>query len=300
MSEESSTPLAKARARPRARATVTSPDLLECHNCLGLGHPHRLCPTPVGQGKGKAGADICENCRGKGHGNQRCTSKGGGQFTDPSLNKGSGQWSQGKGQGQFGQGKGNKGKGEGWGKGKGKGVYGVDDQAWEQDWAQQQAWAPQPDWPPSAAGFAAPTCMPWMDAAQASASAQDPWASWLSSGSWTPSDNSLTPKPRQISSMAMAKPKPPVTTHNMFSVLTIGSEGQKSTIIRTFGQIAKVFPQRPRRAKLSTSSSSAVAVSKLCLPSTPMISPRFRAAHLPDHHVWFYLHRDAHVPHHHV
>ena len=96
---------------------------LECHNCLGLGHPHRLCPTPVGQGKGKAGAEICENCRGKGHGKQKCTSKGGGQFTDPSLNKGS--WSQGKGQGQWGQSSKGKGKGKGGGgEGKGKGVYG--------------------------------------------------------------------------------------------------------------------------------------------------------------------------------
>ena len=137
---------------------------LECHNWLGLGHPHRLCPTPVGQVKGKAGAEICENCRGKGHGKQSCTSKGGGRYTDPSFNEGAGQWAQGKGQGQWGQGKGGKGKGKGWGTGKGKGVYGVDDQAWEQDWTQQQAWAPPSEWPPNAAAaaFAAPRpCCGW-------------------------------------------------------------------------------------------------------------------------------------------
>ena len=227
---------------------------LECHNCLGLGHPHRLCPTPAGQGKGKAGAEVCDNCKGKGHGKQSCTSKGGGRYTDPSLNKGGGgQWSQGKGQGQWGQGKGAKGKGgKGWGKGKGKGVYGVDDQAWEQDWTQQQAWAPPPEWPPSAAGFAAPPPMPWMDAAQGNASAQDPWASWpsASSGGWPSGVHSLTPKVRQLSSLAIAKLKPPVSIHNRFDALSdnIGGDGKTSTLNMTLGQVVKVVPRRPRGA----------------------------------------------------
>ena len=69
--------------------------------------------TP-GQGKGKPGAETCENCKGKGNGKRACTSKGGGQYTDPSLGKGQGQWSHCKGQGQWGQGKGKKGKGKGW------------------------------------------------------------------------------------------------------------------------------------------------------------------------------------------
>ena len=100
-----------------------------------------------------------------------------------------------------------------------KGVYGEDDQAWEQDLTQQQARALQPEWPPSAAAFAAPPPMPWMDAAQASTSAQDPWASWGSNGGWPPGVSSLTPKPRQISSLAMATPKPPVSTQNRFDAL---------------------------------------------------------------------------------
>ena len=162
-----------------------------------------------------------------------------------------------------GKGKGKQGKGKGWGKGKGKEVDGIDDQDWgQQDLTQQQAWAQQPEWPPNAAAFAAaPSPMPWMDAAQASASASDPWASWPSTGAWQPSVNSLAPKPRQISSLAMASPKPPVTTHNTFNALAenIGSDGQKSKIGMPFGQIAKIELRRPRRAKLSTSSISAAA-----------------------------------------
>ena len=111
------TPSVRARARPRARAMVISLALLSgATNCLGLGHPNRICPTPPGQGKGKAGAETCENCKGKGHGKRACTSKGSGQYTDPSLGKRPGQWGQGKGQGQWGQGKGKQGKGKGWAK----------------------------------------------------------------------------------------------------------------------------------------------------------------------------------------
>ena len=87
----------------------------------------------------------------------------------------------------------------------------------------------------------------------------------MESGKWkVPSGvHSLTPKPLQISSMAIAKPKAPVSTHNMFNALAenIGSDGQTSTIQMTFGQIAKVVPPRPRRARSSTSKISAVAVS---------------------------------------
>ena len=117
----------KGKSKGRGYGDQARPPL-ECHNCLGLGHPHRLCPTPVGKGKGNPSAEVCENCKGKGHGRQACTSKGGGRYTDPSLNKG-GQWTAGKGQGQW-QGKGGgKSKGKGWGKGKGKEVYGLEEQA---------------------------------------------------------------------------------------------------------------------------------------------------------------------------
>ena len=64
---------------------------LECYNCLGVGHPKKICSTPLGQGKDKAGAETCENCKGKGHGKRAYTSSGG-QYTDPSLGKGSGHY----------------------------------------------------------------------------------------------------------------------------------------------------------------------------------------------------------------
>ena len=60
---------------------------LECYNCLGTGHPQRLCPTPPGMG-GKPGAEVCSNCRGKGHSAPFCTSKGGGKHEQPDKGKG--------------------------------------------------------------------------------------------------------------------------------------------------------------------------------------------------------------------
>ena len=62
---------------------------LECYNCLGKGHPQRICTTPPGKA-GKLGAPTCENCLGKGHGKGQCTSKGGGKYVDPSEGKGFG------------------------------------------------------------------------------------------------------------------------------------------------------------------------------------------------------------------
>ena len=114
--EENLTPRGKGKSKGKSYGDQPRPPL-ECYNCLGLGHPNRICPAPWGQGKGKAGAETCENCKGKGHGKRACTSKCGGQYTDPSLGKGPGQWSQGKGQGQWGQSKDKQGKGKGWGKG---------------------------------------------------------------------------------------------------------------------------------------------------------------------------------------
>ena len=53
-------------------------DGLICRNCLGKGHPARLCASEKGAG-GKGGKP-CEACGGKGHGAAHCTSKGGGKF----------------------------------------------------------------------------------------------------------------------------------------------------------------------------------------------------------------------------
>ena len=86
---------------------------LECYGCFGKGHPQMLCPTPPGMA-GKPGAQVCELCHGKGHGKTQCTSKGGGKWTDPSLNQ------KGKGVGNFGAG----GYGAQGAQGKGKGKFG--------------------------------------------------------------------------------------------------------------------------------------------------------------------------------
>ena len=88
---------------------------LECYGCYSKGHPQSLCPTPPGMA-GKPGAQVCELCHGKKLSKSQCTSKGGGKWTDPSLNqkgKGAGSYGQqGKGKGKFG--------GKGFGKCKGK------------------------------------------------------------------------------------------------------------------------------------------------------------------------------------
>ena len=77
--------------------------VLDCWNCLGGGHPSRLCPSPPGAGSAKS-TPQCNLCKAFGHMKGSCTSKGGGKHEE-----------------QGGKGKGG-GKGRG-GAGKGKGVY---------------------------------------------------------------------------------------------------------------------------------------------------------------------------------
>ena len=43
---------------------------LECYNCLGKGHPSRVCTSPQGAGKGNGAK--CGNCGGKDHTQQPC------------------------------------------------------------------------------------------------------------------------------------------------------------------------------------------------------------------------------------
>ena len=75
---------------------------LICNNCLGEGHPWRICPSVEGA-KGKGG-QPCGVCNGKGHGTSQCTSKGGGKFV-PKEQREKGKGKGGK-QSQFFYGKG--------------------------------------------------------------------------------------------------------------------------------------------------------------------------------------------------
>ena len=139
---------------------------MACYNCLGLGHPSKLCPSPYGAGEQKS-MPKCRNCDGFGHDTPACTSRGGAKYNPPP------DFSKGKGKGK------DKGKGTGshWGKGawgKGKGNVSAFDYAqWQ--WAQGSA---HDAWPPGlsawmqAAQVAPP---PWPGAAAASGNA---WPSW--------------------------------------------------------------------------------------------------------------------------
>ena len=84
---------------------------VECWNCLGKGHPSRLCPSPQGAGIAK-GPDRCKVCQGHSHSSAVCTSKGGGKYSAPSP-KGKGKGKDGKGKSQWGAGNWNKGWGQG-------------------------------------------------------------------------------------------------------------------------------------------------------------------------------------------
>ena len=125
--------------------------VLDCHTCGGLGHPHRLCPSPWNAKE--TGGPLCDICKGFGHKRAECPSKGGGKHTPKGDGKGKGK----------GDGKG-KGKGKGYGKqtpgmsqyfqGKGSGRNGMSSvdngyspaewAAWEQEQAQ---WGAQPAQP---------------------------------------------------------------------------------------------------------------------------------------------------------
>ena len=70
--------------------------------------------TPPGMA-GKPGTSLFEICHAKGHGKSQCSSKGGGNWVDPSQSQNKGY---GTGNGNFGKGKGKQGKGYGKGRGK--------------------------------------------------------------------------------------------------------------------------------------------------------------------------------------
>jgi len=210
---------------------------------------------------GKPGAEVCSNCRGKGHSAPFCTSKGGGKHEQPGKGKGK---DSGKGYGKpGGQGKGYGksygGKGA-FGKGKGKkGVYGVDD-TWQPEYEQQWPtdWPPaQAAWPPvqaaqqAAAAPAVAPQYPWMSA-QATASPTDPWA-------WAGGFHSLAPAQAKPKVLPTALPTRPVSTHNMFAMLSdnVGASGQTSQLAMNFGEVARNLPKRPRRGKAASISRSA-------------------------------------------
>ena len=86
---------------------------MACYNCLGLGHPKVLCPSPCGAGEQKA-TPKCKNCSGFGHDTPTCTSRGGAKYTPPPA------FGKGKGKGKDSKGWQDRGKGTGgsqWGKG---------------------------------------------------------------------------------------------------------------------------------------------------------------------------------------
>ena len=147
------------------------------YNCLGLGHPSKLCHSTYGAGEQKS-MPKCRNCRGFGNDTPTCTSRGGAKYCPPP------DFSKGKGKGK------DKGKGTGsqwgkgaWGRGKGK-VSAFDDAQWQ--WAQGSA---QDAWPP---GLSPPASVePWMQAAQvapppwpgAASASGSSWLSWPGTGS---------------------------------------------------------------------------------------------------------------------
>ena len=139
----------------------------------------------------------------------QCTSKGGGKWQDPALNqkgKGAGSWNQqtSKGKGKYGA--------KGFGKGKGQGKFNSFDDGFappgfappgfEQPW--QSQW--QPQWQPEAS---AQPQFPWMTAAAPTAPTGDPWSQWggQQQQQWPGAEgfHSLTPGPRQISSLSVRK-----------------------------------------------------------------------------------------------
>ena len=152
---------------------------MACYNCLGLGHPERLCPSQKGAGAAK-GPTRCDCCKGYAHSAGQCTSKGGGKYSAPTPKGG------GKGKGQW-------GKGGGKGKGGHKGISEIDywwpgasaavaeSQWWPQP-AAEPAWPPAAAWPPglvaSAAQVPAPEIPPpWLAAVGNQPKIPD-WAQW--------------------------------------------------------------------------------------------------------------------------
>ena len=156
---------------------------------------------------GKPGAQVCELCHGTGHGKPQCTSKGGGKWTDPALNKkgkGAGSWNQqqhsGKGEDRYGA------KGFAKGKGKFNSFHeGIAPPGFEQQW--QPNW--QQQWQPEAASQSQ---FPWMAAAAPVQPTGDPWSQWggqqqQQQQQWPGAGgfNSIAPGPRQISSLSVRK-----------------------------------------------------------------------------------------------
>ena len=80
---------------------------MACYNCLGLGHPVRVCLSEYGAGLNKSG-HKCKTCGGYGHDTPTCTSQGGAMYSAPPPPKGKG-----KGKVKFGKGRG----GSQWSKG---------------------------------------------------------------------------------------------------------------------------------------------------------------------------------------
>ena len=110
--------------------------VLDCHNCGGLGHPSRLCPSPWGS-KGKPGIK-CKVCNGIGHMADKCPSQGGGAYKPPAKGEKGGK-SKGKGKNAKGGGKGEPSR---YFQGKGSGVSSFEEEYYSASdwmaWMQQQ------------------------------------------------------------------------------------------------------------------------------------------------------------------
>ena len=199
--------------RAKGKAKASSPRSWNATGVSGRA-TRKDCAHPLPAFAGKPSAESCGNCKDKVQNNSQCTSKGGGKHEQPGFQqpgKGKGKDGGGKGWGNGFGNQGGKGSSKGRGKGKGKGVYGLDDQYWQPDWNQG------PDWSLAQAGTHAAhqhaatqqPQFPWMAAAAAPPS--DPWSSWPSSPQWPPGGvNSVTQKPRSLSSLAPSVKKLPV------------------------------------------------------------------------------------------
>ena len=114
---------------------------LICNTCGGVGHPFRLCPSPV-DAKEKGGP-ACGNCGGAGHTAAMCPSQGGGKYV-PRDTKGKGNGKGGKDRSQHFYGKGSGAQDK-------KGLCSLDYEYSEAEWIewqqQQRAQQQQPQGP---------------------------------------------------------------------------------------------------------------------------------------------------------
>ena len=94
--------------------------------------------------------------------------------------------------------------------------------------------------------------------AAAAAPPSDPWSSWPSAPQWPPGGvNSVTQKPRSLSSLVssvkklpVVSPQAPIATRNKYSALAdnVGADGNTSTVQMSLGEVATIKPSKPSLA----------------------------------------------------